>query len=140
MKDKYNPHAETPDEIFIEEICFPHTKNRVTIARWHYRGLIIAQYICTVLGVGSGIMLSTPSDVPPEKPVHLEKKDVNGDGIDDLILIDKESKNYDIFIGQKDQSYVDIDTYYFEKGKDVDRKVDQEKESIEDKVKQQYKK
>ncbi len=168
MKDKYDPHAETPDDIFLEEMHQLYetnwrpnrnmisTKNRdtvptgntVTIPEWTYYAMIFAQFLCTGVGIGIGMMLKDkPESVPHQpgyislrKPVHLERKDVNGDGIDDLILIDKDSKNYEIFIGQKEKSYVDRDNYYLGKSKEVDQKVNQEKDSIEEKIKQEYEK
>ncbi len=153
MKDKYDPLAESPDDIFREEMNEMNydeqnkNRNTITISKWAYYWQIPAQLICYGFGIGTGMMLKermmleeTASDVHLEKPVHVEKKDVNDDGIDDLIFISKESKEYNIFIGRKDKSYVDIDQYYREKGKEADQKVDSEKDSIEEKVKQELRK
>ncbi len=104
------------------------------------QGIIMTGTILYIVG------LPSPDYTRFHKPVTIQQKDTNSDGIDDLIVIghknyeSMEVDGYVVFIGQKDGTYLELDDYYSQKDKDTSEKNTKEKDSIEEKVKQEYKK
>ncbi len=118
MKNKYDPHAETPDEVFLD-LMNKRQNTVTTIPKWdnyNYHTKILARFIWFGLGfglgIGTGIMLENKYTLNIGPSLKVERRDVNQDGIEDLLLSDPEEMRKNIIlIGEKNGAYTRMEVY-----------------------------
>lgn len=87
------------------------------------------------LGLG-GYRMGKRSGITANKSKSVQEnlfRDVNDDGRDDLCM-KLENGKYNVFIGQDDGTYIDIDRYLAEREKDLSYSLQAEREKIMSRV------